>query len=73
MVGSAGLGRLKNIRMRGYSRRVMEFLIEYMVKEDAGAVLDVYESTNENRTGPLKRHRGARALFNQYFYWPNYK
>jgi len=119
MGGIGGVGTLEEYRMKGYSRKVMEFSIEYMVrngydvsmlfgipdyyirwgyastfpnckitmplrnaerarpglkarpmvKEDAGAILDIYESTNENRTGPLKRYRGEWFRFRKGSWW----
>jgi predicted acetyltransferase len=117
--GIGGVGTLEEHRMKGYSRKVMEFSIEYMirngydvsmlfgipdyyfrwgyastlpnckitmplrnaerarpglnarpmVKEDASAVLEIYEFTNERRTGPLKRYRGEWFRFRKGSWW----
>ncbi|MEM2930892.1 MAG: GNAT family N-acetyltransferase [Thermoproteota archaeon] len=119
MGGIGGVGTLEEHRMKGYSRKVMEFSIEYMArngydvsmlfgipdyyirwgyastlpnckitiplrnaerakpglharpmfKEDAGTVLDIYESMNKHRTGPLKRHRGEWVRFRNGSWW----
>jgi hypothetical protein len=117
--GLGGVGTLEEYRLRGYSRRVIEFSIDYMVrngynvsmlfgipdyyfrwgyaltlpifkitmplrnaerarpglkarpmvKEDADAVLDLYESSNKSRTGPLKRYRGEWFRFKKGSGW----
>lgn len=117
--GLGGVGTLEEYRLRGYSRRVIEFSIDYMVrneydvsmlfgipdyyfrwgyastlplckitmplrnaerarpglnarpmaKEDANTVLDIYELTNESRTGPLKRYRGEWFRFKKGSGW----
>ncbi|MEM2981407.1 MAG: GNAT family N-acetyltransferase [Thermoproteota archaeon] len=113
MGGLGGVGTLEEHRMKGYSRRVIEYSVEYMAKngydvsmlfgipdyyirwgyattlskckitmplrnaerarpglrarpmakEDADAVLDIYELTNRFRTGPVKRYRGEWFKF----------
>ncbi|MEM2088606.1 MAG: GNAT family N-acetyltransferase [Thermoproteota archaeon] len=119
MGGLGGVGTLEEHRMKGYSRRVIEYSVEYMikkgydvsmlfgipdyyirwgyastlpnckitmplrnaekakpglharpmVKEDADAILDIYELTNRRRTGPLKRHRGEWFKFRKGSGW----
>jgi len=40
-----------------------------MAKEDAGAVIDLYELTNRHRTGPVKRYRGEWFRFRKGSDW----
>jgi predicted acetyltransferase len=119
MGGLGGVGTLEEHRMKGYSRRVIEYSIDYMIKngydvsmlfgipdyyirwgyattlsnckitmplrnaertrpglharpmmkEDASAILDIYELTNRFRTGSLKRYRGEWFKFRKGSGW----
>jgi predicted acetyltransferase len=119
MGGIGGVNTLEEQRMKGYSRRVLEHSVDFMIehdydismlygipdyyskwgyastlsdykitvplrnakrareglharpmtKEDAGQVLDLYELTNEQRTGPVKRDRKTWFKFKRGSDW----